>query len=78
MMHRNEIGLLRTQLRELNIQYSALVRTAPGDVSSAKMDELRARRRLLMARIAEVTPHAATAARAYPAQVPLEAVVQAA
>ena len=51
-MHRNELCVLRTQLRELNIEYSALVRAMSGEASSARMAELRSRRQLLMARIA--------------------------
>ena len=69
-MHRNDIRNLRTQLRELNIEYSALVRM-PGEANPARMDELRTQRRLLMASIAEQ-------ARAYPASAPLNAVGQAA
>ena len=75
-MHRSEICVLRTQLRDLNIEYSALVRAMSGDAGSARMAELRSRRRLLMARIAEVAPHSWPAARA--AQAPLDVVVQAA
>jgi hypothetical protein len=75
-MHRNELCVLRTQLRELNIEYSALVRAMSGEASSARMAELRSRRQLLMARIAEAAPHSRPAARA--AQAPLDVVVQAA
>ena len=53
MMHLNKIAVLRTQLRELNIEYSALVRAKGGEDAFAKMDELRTRRLALMARIAE-------------------------
>jgi acyl-CoA thioesterase FadM len=75
-MHRNEIGVLRTQLRELNIEYSALVRRAADAVITARMEELRGRRRVLMARIAEAEVH--MPARAYPLQATLDAVGQAA
>ncbi len=75
-MRRKDIGLLRTQLRELNIEFSALVRAPGGEGTAAKKDELSARRRLLMAHIAEAADHAP--ARAYPPQAPLDAVGQAA
>jgi hypothetical protein len=77
-MHRSEICVLRTQLRELNIEFSALVRAMSGEAGSARMAELRSRRRLLMARIAEVAPHSRPAVRAHPAQAPLDVAVQAA
>jgi hypothetical protein len=82
-MHRNEMGVLRTQLRDLNIEYSALVRAAGGDEArSVRMAELKARRGVLMARIAEAGPrapvHAPAAAFPAAAQAQLEAVVQAA
>jgi hypothetical protein len=76
-MHRDEMGVLRTQLRELNIEYSALVRTAGGDEGrSVRMDELRARRRLLMARIAEAAAHPPV--RVFPVHAQIDAVGQAA
>jgi hypothetical protein len=75
-MHRSEIGVLRTQLRELNIEYSALVRTAGSEAKFARMEELRASRRVLMARIAEATTQPPV--RVFPVQAPLDAVDQAA
>jgi hypothetical protein len=75
-MHRNDICVLRTQLRELNIEYSALVRKAAGETCAARMDELRVRRRLLMSLIAEAAT--VSPARAYPAPAALATVVQAA
>jgi hypothetical protein len=51
-MHRNEIAALRTQLRNVNIEYSALVRNS-GEGTPSQLDELKVRRRALMARIAE-------------------------
>ena len=75
-MHRKELGVLRTQLRELNIEYSALVRTGGGEAKSARMEELKARRRVLMARIADATAHPSV--QVFPVQAPLGAVGQAA
>jgi hypothetical protein len=75
-MRRSEIRVLRTQLRELNIEFSALVRAPGGEGNAAKKDELRARRRLLMAHIAEAAEH--SPARGYPSPAPLDAVGQAA
>jgi hypothetical protein len=75
-MRRSEIRVLRTQLRELNIEFSALVRAPGGDGNTAKKDELRARRRLLMARIAEAEDHSPT--RVYTAPAGLATVDQAA
>ncbi len=48
-MNLREIAMLRTKLRALNIEYSALVRSKPGEGSSVKMGKLRAERRGLMA-----------------------------
>ena len=54
-MHRKQVTALRTQLRELNIEYSALVRTAADEAKNARMLELRSRRQTLMTLIAEAT-----------------------
>jgi len=53
---------LRTKLRELNIEYSALVRSKTGEGRFVRMGELTVERRGLMALIAENrrTPTAAT------------------
>ena len=51
-MNRSEIAVLRTKLRELNIEYSALVRGKTGEGSFVRMGELRVERRELMALIA--------------------------
>jgi hypothetical protein len=45
--------MLRTKLRELNIEYSALVRSKTGDDRFARMGKLRVERLGLMALIAE-------------------------
>ena len=52
-MNRSEIAVLRTNLRALNIEYSALVRGRTGEDTCVRMEELRRKRRALMARIAE-------------------------
>jgi len=51
-MNRSEIAVLRTKLRELNIEYSALVRGKTGEGRFVRMAELRVERRALMALIA--------------------------
>jgi hypothetical protein len=57
-MNRNEIALLRTKLRQINIEYSALVRGKAGEETFVRMEELRGQRRALMALIAqELLPH---------------------
>ena len=76
MMHVDEIAVLRTRLRDVNMEYSALVRTKGGDDRFVKMDELRARRQALMALIAKAA--AASAAAALPGNASPDAVVQAA
>ena len=57
MKHVDEIAVLRTRLRAVNMEYSALVRTKGGDDRFVKMDELRARRQALMALIAKAARH---------------------
>ena len=52
-MNLSEIAVLRTQLRELNIEYSALVRGKMGEGSFVRMEQLRAERRALMALVAQ-------------------------
>lgn len=52
-MNLREIAMLRTKLRELNIEYSALVRSKTGEGRFVRMQELRVERRGLMALIAE-------------------------
>ena len=47
-MNLGEIAMLRTKLRALNIEYSALVRSKPGEGSFVKMGKLRAERRGMM------------------------------
>jgi hypothetical protein len=52
-MNRSEIAVLRTNLRALNIEYSALVRGRTGEDACVRMEELRVERRALMALIAQ-------------------------
>ena len=51
-MNRSEIAVLRTKLRALNIEYSALVR-GRGEGTRVRMERLRAERRALMALMAQ-------------------------
>ncbi len=56
MMHFDKIAVLRTQLRAVNMEYSALVRAKGGEDVFVRMDELRTRRLALMALIAKAPP----------------------
>lgn len=49
----SELAVLRTKLRALNIEYSALVRGKAEEGAFARMEELRGERRELMALIAQ-------------------------
>ena len=51
-MNRSEITVLRTKLRELNIEYSALVRRKTGEGGFLRMGELQVERQRLMRLIA--------------------------
>jgi hypothetical protein len=57
MMHFDKIAVLRTQLRAVNMEYSALVRAKGGEDVFVRMDELRTRRLALMALIAKAPHH---------------------
>ena len=48
-MNSREALLLRTRLRQVNIEYSALVRDRTGEGRFVRMGELRTERRVLMA-----------------------------
>ena len=50
-MNRSEIAVLRMKLRELNIEYSALVRGKTGEGAFLRMGELRVERQGLVALI---------------------------
>jgi hypothetical protein len=52
-MNLRGIAVLRTKRREVNIEYSALVRSETGEGRFVRMGELRVERRALMALIAE-------------------------
>ena len=76
MQHIDEIAVLRTRLRAVNMEFSALVRTKGGEDRFLKMDDLKARRQALMALIAKAArlqPLRALAGKTSP-----DAVVQAA
>jgi hypothetical protein len=47
-MNSRETFFLRTKLRQVNMEYSALVRDRTGDRRLVRMDELRIERRALM------------------------------
>ena len=76
MMHVEEIVVLRTRLRDVNMAYSALVRSKGGDDTFVKMDELRMRRQALMALIAKAARHPPL--QVLPGTASPDAVVQAA
>ena len=57
-MNPSEMALLRTKLREVNIEYSALLRKKVEEQRYARMGELRAERQALMALIMEQRGHA--------------------
>ena len=54
MKNPTEIAVLRTMLRQVNVEYSALVRSAADASKTARLDELRTQRSALMTRIAEL------------------------
>ena len=77
MMRIEKNAVLRTQLRALNIEYSALVRAAGGKADSARMTELRTRRHALMALIAETNRFSQqTLPQTFPVQEPVAAAVE--
>lgn len=53
MLSLTEIDVLRTMLRDTNIEYSALLKALGEARDTAKLDELRTRRSALMTQIAE-------------------------
>ena len=52
-MNSRDIFMLRTRLRQVNVEYSALVRERAGEGRFVRMSELRAERRALMDLMAE-------------------------
>jgi hypothetical protein len=76
MTHVNEIARLRTQLREVNIEYSALVRGKGDEDRFVRMDELKVRRLALMALIARGSCDPGP--RAAPGKATMETAAQAA
>jgi hypothetical protein len=55
MRHGNDTAQLRNQLRAVNIEYSALVRDASSEDRALRLAELSARRKSLMALIAQAS-----------------------
>jgi hypothetical protein len=51
-MNPGEISAIRTQLRDVNVEYSALVKNKSGEARFKRMRELRAKRAALMALLA--------------------------
>jgi hypothetical protein len=51
-MNPDEIYAIRTQLRDVNVEYSALVKNKTGEGRFVRMDELRTERAALMALLA--------------------------
>ncbi|HJZ33425.1 MAG TPA: hypothetical protein VKF35_20060 [Hyphomicrobiaceae bacterium] len=79
-MTRIEFNAIRRKLRELNLEYSALLRDRFGEGRFARMAKLRAERNALVAMIAEHDGREATAVRrngafhaAVPEGLPLDA-----
>ena len=54
MKNPTEIAVLRTMLRQVNVEYSALVRSIADASKTARLDELRTQRLALMTWIAEL------------------------
>jgi hypothetical protein len=52
MMNPSELSSLRMKLRAVNFEYSALLKSQSGEGRFVRMDELKAERRALMARMA--------------------------
>lgn len=52
MMDASEIAVLRTKLREVNVEYSMLVRNKAGETRFVRMGQLRSERRALVDLIA--------------------------
>ena len=76
-MNPGEIALLRTKLRELNIEYSALVRRKAEQRWLARLGELRVERQALMTLIAKARGReTGERLRAASAQGPLNAAIQ--
>jgi len=75
-MNASEMALLRTKLREVNIEYSAQVRMQAGEGRFARMGELRVERQALMALIAQARGETRERPRIPPALAPLKAAIQ--
>lgn len=52
MMNPTELSIIRTKLRDVNVEYSSLVRAKAGEGRFVRMHELKAERHALMALLA--------------------------
>jgi hypothetical protein len=76
MKDTREISGLRTMLKNVNVEHSALLRSRDPEDKLARLIELRRQRSALMARIAELRQgHRLEAAAAVPHPQPLQAVL---
>jgi hypothetical protein len=62
-MNSRNSSMLRTKLRQVNVEYSALVRDKSGESRFVRMGELRTERRVLMALLFGGKPRAASSAQ---------------
>jgi hypothetical protein len=76
-MNTEELSAIRTKLRNVNVEYSALVRSKAGEDRFVRMHELRAERQALMARVAGLGGMGGASLMA-PRQQPLKAAVRSA
>jgi hypothetical protein len=74
-MNTAELSAIRTKLRNVNVEYSALVRSKAGEDRFVRMHELRAERQALMALVAGLGGTGGASLLA-PRQQPHEAAVQ--
>jgi len=77
-MNASELALLRTKLREVNIEYSAQLRKQAEERRFARMGELRVERQALMALIAQGRGETRERLRVPPTLGPLKAAIHAA
>jgi len=74
-MNPTELSIVRTKLRDVNVEYSALVRAKAGEGRFVRMHELKAERQALMALMAGLGGTGRVAGIA-PRQQPLDAANQ--
>jgi hypothetical protein len=75
-MNPRELSILRTKLRDVNVEYSALVRAKSGEDRFVRMHELKAQRQALMALMASLRGAGQAAASTVVHQQPLVAANQ--